>query len=162
MAESRVEQIISAIKTKLETIVGDGGTTYWHTYHVIRYHAMTAEILDPSIERPIAVVIPDVVESEEDTNRQIRKFVRFDIVGTKKHQLPARPFDATAPNRWIVQNRIAQDVEKKLREDVTLGGLTDNLEITLTDETAETTYIDGWATVMMNCVAQTVHSASTP
>jgi hypothetical protein len=162
MAESRVEQIIAAVQSSLAGIVGDSGATYWDTYRVIRHHAMTDAILDTSITTPILVVIPDIVENEEFTNREIESMVRFDIAGTKQYKLPLNPFRAEEPLFWTVQNRIAQDVQKKLLGDVTLGGLTDNLEIELVDQTAETTYIDGWATVLMNCMARTVFNASTP
>lgn len=162
MAESRVEQIIAAVKTALEAIVGDDGATYWHTYQVIRYHALTDAILDPSLGKPILVIIPDIVNNEEDNNQEIIKRIRFDIAGTKQYQLPRSPFKQKTPLFWTVQDRINQDVEKKLREDITLGGLSENLEIELVDQTAETTYIDGWATVLMNCLVKAVVNASTP
>jgi hypothetical protein len=35
MPESKVEQILAAIKTSLEGITGDSGTTYWYTPGIV-------------------------------------------------------------------------------------------------------------------------------
>lgn len=163
MAESQSERILAQVVTVLAGIVGDSGTTYWHTYKVARSKAIEATMLDPSLdEDALLILVPEIVDNQEETNREITKLLRFDVIGAKKHSLPDGVFDADIPIRWTVQNRIEQDVEKKLRVDVTLGGLSENVELPTVDMSAETTFVEGWALVLINVLIKHSINADTP
>ena len=163
MAESQSERIMAEVVTVLDAIVGDAGTTYWHSYRVARTKAIEQKMLDPSLdEDAMLIIVPEIVTNTEETNKEITKFLRFDVIGAKKHSLPDDVFDAETPIRWTIQNRIEQDVEKKLRADVTLGGLSENVEVETVDMSAEFTYVAGWALVLMNVLVKHSINADTP
>jgi hypothetical protein len=166
--ESKHEQIEEAIKSRLASIVGDSGVNWWFTPdRVIRYPAFTEQCLDTSLTT-VYVLSPDEEEDAEAstgtaaTGGGIRAQARLDLVLATRYQGSEHPFQAEAPLRATLQNRMARDVKKKLREDITLGGgLARNLDFILTDRGAETHH-PGWAIVAMRLLVTYWYQALVP
>jgi hypothetical protein len=148
MPEALSEQIPDAIVASLAAIVGDGGVTYWRTpSRVVRFGALSGEVLNKTHET-IYVLTPDRLENRTHVGRVIDHELNIDVALVAKLTLaiPEHPFSESAHTRWTIQNRMAQDVEKKLvAGDLTLGGLAYNVELVLWEMGGEETWIEGWA-----------------
>jgi hypothetical protein len=150
MPEALAEQIPEAVKVSLAAIVADNGTTYWKTpSKVVRFGALSGDVLNKDHET-IYVLTPDRIENRTHTGRVIDHELNIDVALISRLTLPApeHPFNDAANTRWTLQNRMAQDVEKKLvAGDLTLGGLSYNVELVLWEMGGEETWIEGWAVV---------------
>lgn len=166
MGESRPEQIAAAIVTSLETIVGDGGASWWFTPVVKRTHAVEMASLDPTLD-VLYLVSPDRKEESRRTNAGIGCIVRgraFLTLTLLKRFTPAteNPIEAEAPIRWTLQERLEQDVRKKLREDPKLGGISTDLDLTDSEEGPEETFLEGWALAFMRLQVTYHYAQETP
>jgi hypothetical protein len=165
MAESAAEQIVAAIKTRIGGIVGDGGVTYWLTPAlVLRAPGYTRECLDSSHET-IYALIPDEEEQTEEASFEIHSDLRMDIaLATRFSPASESPLNPPDPDRLKLQNRMAQDVLKRLLNDSAtpfswFGAIgVENLEVLIIDRTAEHTYEIGWAIVFLRVVVRYSYS----
>jgi hypothetical protein len=133
MPESKVEQILAAIKTSLEGITGDSGTTYWYTPGiVIRVdYTQSRVVFSEGYGNPIYMVsdtgddVPSTIAAEfGETGRSFSVFVLC------AYQDDRGDRDAYTANTLAgtIRNRMVKDITKKLELDTTLGGLVYNLE----------------------------------
>lgn len=166
MAESIHEQIVAALKTLLEGIVGDGGATYWYTPdRVLRRPAFTENILDSSLTTIYCLSPADEDDVFRDSNREIRSAMRVTLTVASQFTPPseADPFDQPDPDQWKVQSRLVRDVKKRIRSDYRLGGLCLWVEIPITELGAEQTDIlQGWALAFMNLVINYRYADTAP
>jgi len=165
MAESIAEQIMVALQAKLAGIVADGGATYWYTPEkVARYF----EFSDKVIARQYAayfVMVPDDMEAVEEPSFIVREDMSVDIAGLVRiDQGVEDPFDpdSSIPLRNTVQHRILRDAKRALRQDVSLGGLAENVMIPTSELGPERTYLDGWALVFMRVVVEFSYDRNLP
>lgn len=174
MADSVYEQIVAAVKASIAAIIGDSGATYWYTPHkVIRWHALTEECLDASAgdSATIYVISPGEDEREQMTQGGTAGRNGGDArltISLCQRYIPAdgeQPFASQSVDRLLIQNRMAQDVEKKLNLDTTLvgsSGLARNLHVQAVDRSAETTWEEGWAIAFMHVRLQFDYVRATP
>lgn len=146
MAESIHEQIVVALKTLFEGIVGDGGATYWYTpTRVVRAAAFQGGLLDDSLSTIYCLSPADEDDEFRDSNREIKSIMRVDLAVATRYTDMENPLDPPDPDRWKVQNRIIRDAKKRIRSDYRLGGLCLWIEIPTTERGAEQTFEEGWA-----------------
>jgi hypothetical protein len=173
MAEPRSEQVIAAVLTKLGAIVGDGGATFWNTPKAVRAFVVNDELLDPSVAGPntnydtIIAVTPDRKEEQRASMGGASCLIRcrsFMTLTLLKPYIPAteNPHLVEAPDRSTIQERMEQDVRKKLRADRKLGGTASDLELTDSEEGADETYVPGWAVAFMRLVVTFHYPQDTP
>jgi hypothetical protein len=168
VAESKHEQIVAALVTLLDGITSDAGTTYWYTPNVTRVAGVTPDLLMPEkasgTASICAVIAPGRVGEEESTHESTER-ARVQLVLLKLwNPSIERPFVTPDPDRLKLQNRLVQDVQKKLNTDLTLGGLVDNLtegEWQI-DTSAENTFVEGWACVFLEHTILYSYDKATP
>lgn len=157
MPESIRDQIIDAIVDQLEEIVGDAGVSFWYTPGAVRVvEAVNQACLDDTFADPtsgkatIYLLVPDDEQDIEETTEDIDAIMNLDLVVARQIDQVDHPLKtASSGSRSKIQNRLARDAKKKLREDVTLGGLSHNVEIVRSEFGPEEVYAAGWAVVLM-------------
>jgi hypothetical protein len=126
--ESKVEQIVAAIKTDLEAITGDSGVTYWYTPgKVIRVDYTESRVSFKSgYGNPIYMVSdtgPDDPDGESAATGEIgRSFGVYVLCAYQDDRGERDPYEATTLSGTI-RNRMLKDVVKKLELDRMLSGL---------------------------------------
>ena len=169
------EQIVAALKTRLAGIVaGASSATGWEYRYtpdaVIRHFEFNQSCLDASLgsgEPVIYVMIPDRTERSNATSRERDARVEFDLVLAKRWTPGSEnPHTLAAPNREQIQGRLAADAEARLTDD---PSFTDyqalgvwGLLVASEDESAEATYIEGWAVVMLRVAVDYRYQAGHP
>lgn len=180
MAESVYTQIIAGIKARLQTIVGDGGATYWHTPHtVIVSPALTQLCLRPGVggdvqtdPATIYVLSPGPEEMAAATlgpsGRQ-KCVMTVDLSCCRYFPAQEDPHVPADPDRLTVQSRMLRDATKALLKDIADGvqprfGVTGCVDIALVaaDRTAEATWEQGWALAFLRMEITYFHTVSTP
>lgn len=157
MPEPLCEQIVAALVDRLEGIVGDGGATFWYTpTHVQRSPAWGEHCLPlrPADDTTVYTLSPDDEDMEELTLTSTRAFMGIDLTIARPYRNGDNPFEPAEPDRWKVQNRMRDDARKRLRGELKVGNLALLIQIPLVDLSAEETFVDGWAVVMMRLVVQ--------
>jgi hypothetical protein len=134
MAESVVEQIVDNIKTELEAVSGDNGTTYWYTPEkVVRVDYYLDQYFKSATGYgPVVYFLRDTGDDRRtrqpeafgDTARELDVF----IMATYQDNEERDPFK-TSTNRGTVRNRMLQDVEKVLEANYHRSGLAFNTEL---------------------------------
>jgi len=160
-SESIAEQIAANIKTELEAIVA--GTDYHYTPQIVaRVEQWRLEDLDAS--RKHFYLLRDtgdesVFEGESEFG-EVEKLLEFFILAArldKRTTLSA--FKESTPSKGTIRNRIVRDVEKKLREDMSRGGLAMTTEVT---DVKREIFVDGWVLVELAVIVQYSHAFDTP
>jgi len=130
MAEPVHEQISAAIRTRLLTIVADGGTTYWYTPDAVVRCLEFLSSYDVSKEHML-FIRADPFDVSEGTTGTIHGTAPFSVLIVRADERASRhPFDEEASDEPIaakVITRAINDVCKALLSDVTLGGLAWNV-----------------------------------
>lgn len=128
MAESKVEQILAAIKTQLEAISEDDGTTYWYTPgKVIRVDYTESRVqFKEGYGNPIYMVSDTgddgphpIVAAFGETGRRLGVFV---LTAYQDSRGDRDAYTATTLSGTI-RNRMVKDVVKRIELNRTLGGL---------------------------------------
>ena len=168
---ARVQEVLAGIQAGV-TPPGASAPYHYTPSSVIRFAGFTSSCLDTT-QSTIYVVSPDHRERKIDGNQLIDATKFFDLALATKHKPPQaeaplvnkRP-SPLASERALKQTRMQADVEKALTGvDVTLGlsalgvWLT---EITLWDEGAEDTFVDGWAITYGRLAVYYKHLRSRP
>ena len=160
-SESIAEQLDEAIIACLLGIVE--GDDFWLTpSQVIRRHEANHECLDDSLDT-IYVLSPDRQEDTEEAVRQVEG--RLFMTLTLMHRFdPAseEPFSMSKPHRWTWQERMLRDVRKAILADVSFGGLAINTELTEADLSAESTFAERWAIVLVRLMVTYRYRYSAP
>jgi hypothetical protein len=132
MPESLVEQIVAAIKTDLEAIAGDYGTTYWYTPDIVVR-------VDEYQNAHLKDVYDTIYLLRETGNERTAAIAAFGEVGAAfevfvmvllkddRNADERDPFDASTLSGTL-RNRMIRDVIKKLEGNRTLGGLAFDVE----------------------------------
>jgi hypothetical protein len=156
MPESLPEQIVEAIRARLAAIVGDAGATFWYTPTVRRVRAIESTCLDNTFADPVSgkttlyLLTPDDEEDLEEPAHTVEAVMFVDLVVAREIDKVDHPLKTPVEGLpETIQNRLIRDAKKKLRQDVTLGGLVDNVEFRRTERSAEETFIAGWAVAAM-------------
>lgn len=165
MPESLPEQIAAALQTRFGAIVGDAGATYWYTVNkCLREPQFHGGCLNDDHDT-IYVLSPDVEEKQEEATGSIKSLLRMTLVVASKFRPKSEaPYSSEMPKRATVENRVIRDAEKKLREDVTLGGALNvtNTEATIIDRDVELTYVEGWALGFLRLLVTYHHRYDAP
>lgn len=133
MAEPVHEQISAAIRTRLLTIVEDGGTTYWYTPDAVVRCLEWLPSYDVSMKHMIFIKPePDEVR-ELATGKQLEGEAPFSVLIVRNDERASKwPWDeekSEDPISATVINRCVADVRAALFSEVTLGGLAWNLAV---------------------------------
>jgi hypothetical protein len=148
------EQVAQTLVTRLSTFEGGSGHSvgadgYWYRPDIVeRVRAIDGTAVFNEQFETIYVLAPVSVTSVESTTREVEKVLTIDFLLARKHLLPDEPYHAKAPLPWTVQNRLWHDLERRILADVTLGGLTTNVNFSEVVFAAESTYRVGWAVVI--------------
>lgn len=163
MAESRHEQIVAALVTSLEGIVGDSGATYWFTPgKVVRAPEFSSTTLRSDYST-IYVLSADDEQDDEIAYGHIGARMKVDLVVANRFDPTNEdPFNPSLPQRWTVQNRLVQDAKKRLRSDKTLGGLAQHIHVPLTERAADDTYLADWAVAFLRVLIDYSYEDATP
>lgn len=131
MAESIHEQIVAAIETSLEGIVGDGGDTYWYTPGAVTRVTWDEErLLDSSIDGPIYALRPGEETHAESTTGEMEALAEIHVLVATTFESAETPLEPADTSRATVVNRMVRDVLRKLLTDVqitSIGGAVDNV-----------------------------------
>lgn len=136
MAESKVEQILAAVKTDLEAITGDSGTTYWYTPgKVIRVDYTESRVqFKTGYGNPIYMVSDTGDDSPSpvaaafgETGRSLGVFVLTAYQDTRGD----RDAYTASVLSGTIRNRMIKDVVKKIELDRMLGGLISTRSISM-------------------------------
>lgn len=164
MSESKHEQIAAALEARLRTIQSDGGTTYWYTPDVLRCLEPTSAFLDPS--RPVVLFLSPGSEDhrEGESSSMMASEAEFYITACAEWAPgTSSPWDdaASGTSRWLVANRLTQDVLRALLATVTLGGLADNIirDSLIVDRAR---WIERWVVVELRFTVAYSYPAGTP
>lgn len=124
MAESLVERILASVKTDLEAIEADGGTTYWNTFDkvtrcdvfhrdlLVAQYDTIALIRDTGDDRPI----PDAFGVE------LRELDVWIQIHTRDLRGEKDPHRATTGSGTL-RDRLIQDIATKMLADITRNSL---------------------------------------
>lgn len=149
MAEYWAERVAATLKTTLEGIVGDDGTTYWYTPDVVeRTHEWRSRQILNDKYQTIYILSPFEIEVEEQAGQQHEEFALIDFALLRRYQLDDEVYRAQTPTRWTEQTRLWGDFKKKILSDPTLGGLVTNIQFRSVSFDAEDTYYEGWQGVI--------------
>ncbi len=161
--ESKHEQIIQAIATRLRGIVGDAGVSYWYTPDVVIIPAdFEPEVLN-STYQTIYALIADYEDKRPVTFTETESDAYMDLVVLRQFErVASSPFVSDPPTPATVQNRLLKDAEKRLRGDRTLGGLAVDMSISRADRAAEKTAVGGWAVGMLRLAVNYTYSDEAP
>lgn len=165
MPESIVEQIVAAIKTDLEAIVGDSGTNYWYTPDIVvrvdEYrNAHLKEIYDTIylIRETGYERTTDIAAAFGEVGAMLEVFVMA-LTKDPRNADERDPFDATTL-AGTYRNRMVRDVVKKLESDRTLGGLAFNVEYSGVGRDFEEP--EGWIVAEIAFDVHYIHTLETP
>lgn len=129
MSESIVEQIMASIKTDLEAITGDAGSTYWYTPgDVVRVDYFDSKtIIKPGHGTPLYLIRDTGDEDENDDfatmGGMASSFDVFIMLALADPRGNRDPFRVGGTLSGTYRNRMLQDVQKKIETDHTRGGL---------------------------------------
>jgi len=128
VSESIVEQILAKIKTELEAISGDSGTTYWYTPgKVARVDYFDSKmVIKEGYGNPLYLV-RDTGDEDENPEFATMGGMASDMdiyimCAYKDDRGNKDPFTADTLSGTI-RNRMLRDIQKKMESDVTRGSL---------------------------------------
>lgn len=159
-------QIAAKIAQHLGEISVAGGFNYTPTKAIATY-GIDAWLFNASVDLVYAL-LPDTEDATEDTSLFVTKVARFDIIGVKLYSpatedlLTIAAGIAVPEQRLAVQDKMLQDVERKLRPNYTLDGLVENLDIVAIDRGAGNTYMDSFAVVFLHLLVRYSHPVDAP
>lgn len=180
MAEAVYTQIIAGVRSRLQAIVGDGGTSYWWTPHaVVVSPALTQLCLRSSLgtgfetdPATIYVLSPGPEEKAGATlgrNGSQRAVMSLDLSLCRFFPANEDPHDPPNPDRVTVQSRLLRDAEKALLKDIADGvqplfGVAGcvGIEVSAADRTAEATWEQNWALAFLRAEISYFYPVTTP
>lgn len=128
MAESKHWQIAEALRTTLAEIVGDAGATYWYTPDAVVICDVWDGVADPSVGAEVMAIRPGEESHSEETPGTLRATAEFFVLLLRKTTATdPSPYQSDGGLRLKEKNRVIRDFLRALWEDVTLGGLVDNV-----------------------------------
>lgn len=149
MALSVYRQIVAALIARLETVQGDGGTTYWYTPSAVYPSSWLGDEQLLEDKDVLYYLIPDVEEQEQLTFSaggagSVKGIARMDLAVLKRFKRGSESPRSSLETRWETQDKLVQDALKALRTDWDLGGLALDVKIPVIDRSAEETYHEAW------------------
>jgi len=130
VAEPVHEQISAAIRTRLLTIVADGGATYWYTPDAVVRCLEWLSSYDVS-KNHMLFIKPEPDSVSEATTGTIQGTAPFSVLIVRADERASRhPFDeeqSADPIAATVIARAVADVRAALLSEVTLGGIAWNV-----------------------------------
>lgn len=148
MAESIHYQVLEAIQSRLAAIAGDGGSTYWYTPDkTVRCTVYDRLLADPSAGDQIYAVRAGEERHQEETAQSVAAEAEvFVLMLRRTAEVDESPFGPDGGLKAREQDRMAQDILRKLWSDPTLGGLVNNVagDRLYLDRDVD---IEGWACV---------------
>lgn len=147
MPEPLAEQIVQAVETSLEGIVSDAGVTYWYTPDSVVRASFNTQVNLDEFQGHLYIVRPGSSQERLRTTAggfeaELELFV---TCARKDLNLSSNPHqqDPAVDSVWLVQERMLEDVKKKLRADIRGWGLgVVSLECPDQDKDA---HVEGWA-----------------
>ncbi len=125
MAESIAEQILAGLKTELEAITGDDGTTYWYSPHVVRVDYFEyREHFKTGYGDYLYLIRNTGDESERADMATMGGMASaldvFVMLAARDTRGDRDPFTAST-NSGTIRERMIKDVRTALESDVTRG-----------------------------------------
>jgi hypothetical protein len=134
MAESIHWQIAEVIRSRLEAIAGDDGTTYWYTPDRAVYTLAFENVLaDTTLKQVFIVMAGEERQSEEATGSAstggvVRSLSEFFVLMLRRDpRATTNAYREGDPTRERVVSRMVRDFVRAMWLDVTLGGLAINI-----------------------------------
>jgi hypothetical protein len=165
MPESIVEQILAAIKTSLEAITGDDGTTYWYTPGtVVRTDYFDSRQMFRTGFGDYLYFIRDTGDENETVDptafgERADDLDVFIMLAAQDTRGDRDPFTATLLSGTI-RNRMVKDVVKKLEGDLTLGGVAFNIRAGL--KRRDFVEPEGWILAEVHFIVTYYHTLGSP
>lgn len=153
--ESIRDQIIDALETAFASITA--GSDYWYTPGAVKcVDAFTSQCLDEGFiaagdtKATLYLLTPDDEQTAEQTAGSIEALMSIDLLVARQIDPADHPLkEPSTGSLRKIQNRLARDLEMKLRSDSALGGLCINAEIVRKEFGAEEVGAGGaWACVL--------------
>ena len=163
--ESIVEQIIAKVKTELEAITGDSGTTYWYTPgKVIRVDYFDSKNHFRTGYGDYIYMIRDTVDEDENAasaamSKMADAFDLYILLAARDTRGDKDPFTATTM-AGTIRNRMIHDVRKKLETDHTRGNLA--LDTSSFHERRDFVEPAGWIVGEVQCAITYTHTRGSP
>lgn len=156
MADPKSKVLVAAVIAALEAIpVGP-----YKPERVVKASSFNAEVLDSSL-RSVVSITPDFsTDSGFSLGAVLNMGVDYpiDIAVCRKFDGIGSPFAPPDPDRWGEQMESVRVVKDALRLDRQFGGAAIWSEVTSTDQTAENTYVEGWAISFLRLTATYRHN----
>ena len=173
MADPLRWQILEALRDRFAAIVGDGGANYHYSVDAAHIEeAWTDAVLMTSLaEHPVIVVIVPA-EGEKTsfhTFTMTRGEMRVDVVALKHWPDQGTPYGGRPdPTRVEIKEQLAKDIERNIKAanagngGDNLGGRAIYCDVTDIETSAEETYDETWAVVILRAVITYTHPDLTP
>lgn len=166
MSESKVKQIKAGLKTEIEAIAGDNGTTYWYTPDkVVRVDSFDSRQNFRDGYGDYIYLIRDTPNEDENIGMAAFSGMAHDLdiwllLMARDKLGDIDPFTATTL-KGDVREKMIQDVRKMLENDVTRGGLALNTAryYIMRDFEDEP---QGWIVAEISCVITYTHTRGDP
>jgi hypothetical protein len=164
MAESYHTTIVSTLKTTLEAVIGDGGTSYWYTPSVVwTVPYFEDRHLDGSHEYILLIRSGDETHEEHASGGMMRADAEVFILVARKYE-PAteHPAEVASPDRSTLIDRCVRDVLRAVLANPKLGlSYVENVaaEPVIVDRAQE---VEGWALAEIRTVVRYEYQKATP
>lgn len=143
---------LAALKTRLAGIVA--GADFWNTLLVVRVPGMADHYLDASVnEDAICFMVPGADNPRLNTFGTMASDLRVDLLLARRYEAGDDPFHQPTIDRWEEQDKLRQDVTKRLEQDPKVSQTCFDLQITHVEMEAEQTWHETWACVFMSLLA---------
>ena len=159
MAESRQEVIMATLQDQFETIVSDGGTTYWYTPTKVARVPDPNQVTFDESHQTVYLMCPEQAPELPANSCRMGVEMSFDLILAHRYQGQGNVW-ADGEARAIIQNRLTQDARNVLVSIDTLNILQaagcDVSEVLpqQADASASTTFVDGWAIALLGVLVR--------
>lgn len=155
MADPKSKVLVAAVVAALEAIPAG----QYKPARVVKCAAFNSEVLDSSVGSVVSLSPDFSTDSALTLGATLNMVVEYpiDIAVCLRFNGAGNPFSPPDPERWGEQQEMVRVVKDALRLDRTFGGAAMYSEIPSTDQTAEQTYVDGWAISFLRLVPQYRH-----
>lgn len=161
MADAKARQVREAMRTLLAGATFQGLSGVQAVFRVVNLPASEEgfeRMLDMSVDGALIGMAPDVETDTRLTYTEMGVEMPIDLVVACKFLTPETdPFNPPPLTRWDYQDELARAVKDRIRSDLKLGGLALDITIPDTDKSAENTFVDNWAAVILRTVVMFQH-----
>lgn len=156
MADPKSKTLVAAVIAAIEAIPAG----QYRPERVVKVDGFDQTVLDSSLSSVVSLSPDYSTDSTLTFGAVLNMVVEYpiDLAVCRKFDGAGGPFNPPNPDRWGEQQEMVRVVKDALRADRTFGGAAMYSEIPTTDQSAENTWVDGWAISFVRLVPQYRHN----